>query len=175
MDLSQCLIKLNFGLLCSGLANVPIACDDFVTSYYTAINDGKNLTSFYIKPDSTSPQADISLNGRIVTDPEQLQAIFQKDVGKCTYDCQSYDCQVLNTNYNVGAPEHMLAPNKDGKKLSILLMVSGGVKYRDSAEGEVRGFSESIILVPNWNAQGPKASKGLKKWLIQSQTFRLVV
>ena len=82
---------------------------------------------------------------------------------------------MLNTNYNVGAPEHLLASNKDGRKLSILLMVSGGVKYQDSSESEARGFSESIVLVPNWNAQGPKAPKGLKKWLIQSQTFRLVV
>ena len=159
----------------SELANISIACDEFVASYYPAINDGKNLTSFYIKPNSSSPQADISLNGKIVPDPEQLQNIFQTEVGKCSYDCQSYDCQVLNTNYNVGAPENMLAPNKDGKKLSILLMVSGGVKYMDSSDSEVRGFTENFVLVPNWNAQGPKAPKGLKKWLVQSQTFRLVV
>jgi NTF2-related export protein 1/2 len=59
-------------------------------------------------------------------------------------------------------------------------MVSGGVKYFKSAadeevRDESRGFTETFVLVPHMEAQGAKAPRGLKKWLIQSQNFRLVL
>lgn len=135
------------------------------------------MTSFYLKPSPTSPvKANITLNGNIVEHPTALQAIFENQVEKSQYDAQSFDCQVLNANYNISAAEDALGPNKDGKKMSILVMVSGSVKYwKDGGDGEVRGFSETFVLVPNWEAQGPKAAKGAKKWLIQSQNFRLVL
>ncbi|KAH8598117.1 hypothetical protein B0O99DRAFT_539214 [Bisporella sp. PMI_857] len=160
------------------------AADNFVKSYYPALNNAhgrpsnhNDLTSFYIKPNAASPlQADISLNGNIISDPAKLQSTFESEVGKCYYDVQSYDCHVLNANYNVGADESRLGPAKDGSKMSIIVMISGSVKYsKENAEGEVRGFTENIVLVPNWAAQGPKAPKGLRSWLIQSQSFRLVV
>lgn len=76
----------------------------------------------------------------------------------------------------MGVDESNLGPSKDGKKMSIMVMVSGSVKYyKDGAEGETRGFTEAFMLVPNLEAQGPKAPRGTRKWLIQSQQFRLVV
>jgi len=145
-----------------------------------------NLTSFYIKPTANSPaKPDISLNGNIFTDPADVQTIFDKQVDRVHYEVQDWDCEVLNTNYNVGAEDSRLGPDKDGKKISILLMVSGSVKYWNNigSTGGVgdggepvdpRGFTETIVLVPNLAAYGPKALKGEKKWLIQSQNFRLV-
>jgi len=66
--------------------------------------------------------------------------------------------------------------HKDGRKMSILVMVNGSVKYfKENTDGETRGFTESFVLIPNLEAQGPKAAKGAKRWLIQSQTFRLVL
>ena len=133
------------------------------------------MTSFYIKPTVTC-KVDISLNGNVVADPAALQDLFENQVEKSHYDVQSFDCQVLNTNYTVGTPEGTLGPDKDGKKMSILVMVSGGVRYgKEDGDGEVRGFTDNVVLVPNWEAQGPKASKGDRRWLIQNQTFRLVV
>ena len=60
------------------------------------------------------------------------------------------------------------------------MMVSGGVKYAkggadEETRDEGRGFTETFVLVPNQEAHGPKAPRGLKKWLIQSQNFRLVL
>jgi NTF2-related export protein 1/2 len=111
-----------------------------------------------------------------VADPTQLQSIFETQVAKAHYEVQSFDCQVINTNYNVGVDESKLGPNKEGKKMSILVMVNGSVKYfKENTDGETRGFTESVVLVPNFVAQGPKAPKGAKRWLIQSQTFRLVL
>lgn len=109
--------------------------------------------------------------------PADLQTVFEKQVQKARYEVQSYDCQVLNSDYNIGAEENMLRPDKDGKKMSILVLVSGSVRYgkEGAPDGETRGFTENIVLVPNWDSHGPRSSKGAKKWLILSQNFRLVV
>ncbi|KAG9244959.1 hypothetical protein BJ878DRAFT_503758 [Calycina marina] len=144
------------------------AADDFVKTYYQALDSAKNLASFYIQA------ADIWLNGNNIPDPQQLQTFFKDKVGNCQYDAQSHDCSVLNQNCNIGAPDNALGPSSDGSKMSILVLVSGSVKYKDSSD-EARGFTESFTLVPNFEPHSQKAPKGLKKWLIQSQTFRLVV
>jgi NTF2-related export protein 1/2 len=157
-----------------------LAAEQFVETYYPALNNPtlrKNLTTFYIKPTASFPlRANITLNGNIISDPSELQFFFESQVSKAHYEVGSFDCHVLNTNYNVGAEEEKLGPDKDGKKMSILVMVSGSVKYwKDGADSEVRGFTENVVLVPNWEAQRPNAAKGERKWLIQSQTFRLVL
>ncbi|RDW64821.1 hypothetical protein BP6252_10472 [Coleophoma cylindrospora] len=150
---------------------------NFVDSYYAALNSTQGrtgLTKFYIKPTPTAPaEADISMNGNVFANPSELQDLFEKQVTKAQYDVHSFDCQVINRNYNVGADESMLGPDKDGKKMSLLVLVSGAVKYGE--DGDERGFTESFILVPNWDALGPKAPKGLKKFLVASQNFRILV
>jgi len=156
------------------------AAEQFVQTYYPSLNSSnghKHLTEFYIKPTTDSTVgADITLNGNTISNPAELQAIFENQVSKCLYEAQSFDCQVPNTNYNIGLEESSLAPNKDGKKMSIMVMVSGSVKYyKDGTEGETRGFTEIFMLVPNMESHGPKAPRGAKKWLIQSQNFRLVL
>ncbi|KAH8804637.1 hypothetical protein F5884DRAFT_859258 [Xylogone sp. PMI_703] len=157
------------------------AAQHFVDTYYAVLNDPKRrseIASFYVTPTPSSPvQADISMNGNLVASPADLQAIFEKQVAKARYEVQSFDCQVLNPDYNIGADDSMLGPDKDGKKMSILVLISGSVKYgkEGAPEGETRGFSENIVLVPNWEAHSSKTSKGLKRWLILSQNFRLVL
>lgn len=135
------------------------------------------MTTFYIKPTPTSPlKADISMNGNVLADPSELQKMFEEQVSKAFYEVTSFDCHTINTNYNIGASENNLGPDKRGKKVSILVMVSGSVRYwQDGTGGETHGFTENLVLVPNWEAHGPKAAKNERKWLIQSQTFRLVL
>ena len=59
--------------------------------------------------------------------------------------------------------------------MSILVTVSGTVKYwnEDASNGELKGFSDVVFLVPNWNTFGGKGDKRAKRWLIQNQTFRV--
>ncbi|KAE8452423.1 hypothetical protein EG329_000325 [Mollisiaceae sp. DMI_Dod_QoI] len=153
------------------------AAQDFVDAYYPALNNPKSRASiaeFYIKPVPGSPlKADIVLNGTPSTDPTEVQNIFDKQVSKAHYEVHGFDCQTINANFNVGANETALAPDMDGKKMSVAVMISGTVKYGE--EGDIRGFVDNIVLVPNWEAHSPKAPKGLKKWLVQSQNFRLVL
>lgn len=155
------------------------AAEDFVNTYYAALNGSKghaNLTSFYLKPTETRPlKPAISMNGKVLQDAAALQTAIDDQPERSHYDVQSFDCQVLNSNYNVGAEESALGPEKDGRKMSILVLVSGSVKkMKDDVGEDARGFTESIVLVPNWDAYSSKAAKGLRKWLISSQTFRFV-
>lgn len=122
---------------------------------------------------------DITLNGKVIADISELEKVFNENVDQCHYDATSFDVQVINTNYNVGAPETGLGPDKDGKKMSMLVMVSGGVRYWQDGldrpeEEESDGFVETFIIVPNRAAYSPKAPKTTKRWLIQSQNFRIV-
>jgi NTF2-related export protein 1/2 len=155
-----------------------------VETFYPTLNNPTarvHIPSFYIKPTLTSPQKpDITLNGNVIADPLEVQKIFEKQIASAHYEAQSFDCNVLNPNYNVGVDDASLGPEMDGKKMSILLIVSGSVRYSKPGEdgenrGENRGFTETFVLVPNLEAHGPKAPKGLKRWLIQSQNFRLVL
>ena len=60
--------------------------------------------------------------------------------------------------------------------MSILVLVSGNVKVGPPKESELRGFSETLVLVPNHQSTGPRRrGKHSKDWLIQSSNFRFVV
>lgn len=58
--------------------------------------------------------------------------------------------------------------------MSLMLLVSGYVKYGESREAAMRGFAETFVLVPNPEQAGGKKRKAGDGWLIQSQNFRLV-
>ncbi|KAG9239678.1 hypothetical protein BJ875DRAFT_365096 [Amylocarpus encephaloides] len=152
------------------------ASETFVNTYYPTLNKPngpKELADFYVRANPDSPlKPDISLNGNLVADPAELEAVFEKQPAKSHYEVQSFDCHVLNPNYNIGAPDDLLEPNKSGKKMSIMVMVNGSVRYGE--ETETQGFTDSVVLVPNWDALG-KSPKGKRKWLIQSQTYRVIL
>ncbi|KAG8533130.1 uncharacterized protein KY384_001913 [Bacidia gigantensis] len=109
-------------------------------------------------------------NGNIIQDPSSLQRLFEEQMPKSYYKVQDYDCHVLNPNYDGEALQG--GQTTTGKNMSILVTVSGSVKYGD--ETTPRGFSESFVLVPNLN-NADHGEKKARQWLIQSQNFRLVV
>ncbi|KAF4626612.1 hypothetical protein G7Y89_g11550 [Cudoniella acicularis] len=153
------------------------AAEAFVTSYYPALNrlSGlKDLSTFYVKNDPSSPlKPDISLNGNLITDTTELETVFERQPAKTHYEVLSFDCHTLNSNYNVGAPNDLLEMNKLGKKMSILVMVSGSVRYGEG--GETKGFTDNVVLVPNWELFGKSPKNNLKKkWLVQTQKLRVV-
>ncbi|EPQ67044.1 BgtA-21122 [Blumeria graminis f. sp. tritici] len=156
-----------------------MGAQNFVETYYPALNNSKGrleLASFYVNPaNASSAKPDITINGHIIPTPNDLQKLFETQVRRAHYDIQSYDAHVLNSNYNFGQ-EESLGPDKDGKKISITVMVSGSVRYwMEGEEGDTRGFTESIVLVPNKGSRESKIAKGTtRKWLILSQTFRLI-
>lgn len=120
------------------------------------------------------PLPAITYNGNVVPTAADMQKMFQEQVPAACYEVQSYDCQVINPNYIAANSDR--AVSTTGKNMTILVTVSGYVKYGGARDAATRGFSESFVLVPNHDVAKVKSQgKKFKDWLIQSQTFRLVV
>jgi len=152
------------------------AAQALVDNYYGAINHRrKTIAGFYVQPTPSNPRPiDVSLNGNVVTTPSEVQEIFVSQIPAAFYEAQDFDVQVINLNYNIGTPESDLGPDSSGRKMSLLVIVSGYVKYGDQRTAEQRGFTENFVLVPNFTAD-TRRNRDTKRFLIQSQNFRLVL
>ena len=152
------------------------AAQRFVETYYPALDSSKrDIAPFYIPsaamPDG-KPLPAIVLNGNVIPNPTVMQKLFQEQMPKAEYVPGDYDCHVLNPNYVVEGNQG--ASPASGKNMTILLTVSGFVKYGQSRSVDPRGFSETFVLTPNPVATKNSRSRLVKDWLIQSQNFRLV-
>jgi len=126
----------------------------------------------------------------------------QRAKGRVHYEVEGFDVHVLNPDFRAGCPEHLLEPSfsslatqqggapptqprgrggaavaerqvaQAAQKASLLLQVTGWVQYGSGKEAPRSSFEETFVLVPNWDAIGPKAPRGAKNWLIMSQSFR---
>ena len=151
--------------------NASVAATEFVQSFYPAIqNNRAAIASFYNQPTST-----ILFNGNAVTDGDAVQDIFVNQMPPAHYEVQSFDCQIINQAFPTTTAAGTKPPNqKTVKDMSLLVIVSGYVRFGESRDLPQRGFSETFVLVPNPSAEGGKG-KRKKEWLIQTQNFRLVV
>lgn len=110
-------------------------------------------------------------NGNPVADGNAVQEIFVSQMPPTHYEVQSFDCQIINKQYPTATIGRQIDPRKD---ISILVVVSGYVRFGESRDLPQRGFSETFVLVPNPSSEGGKG-KRRRDWLIQTQNFRLVV
>ncbi|KAL9025007.1 MAG: hypothetical protein Q9196_006090 [Gyalolechia fulgens] len=154
---------------------VKISTND---SYYAALNAHRNtIASFYMasaEMPGGKPLPSISFNGNQIPNAEAMQTLFEQQIPPSHYQVQCYDCHVVNPNYIAEGTQGW--PAKSGKNMTILVAVSGYVKYGDLKEAKPRGFSESFVLVPNPAVAASKQRlKNIKEWLIQTQNFRIVV
>ncbi|KAL1958724.1 hypothetical protein VTO42DRAFT_3843 [Malbranchea cinnamomea] len=160
------------------------AATEFVESFYRALETNRQTLASFYSPMVTS----ILFNGNIVADGAAVQDIFANQMPRARYEVQSYDCQIINSDYHApGTAPQAPTTGRHGsgaaaqaaKKMSLLVLVSGSVRFGDDKEardlaGE-RGFSETFVLVPNPQYESGPKGRGKKQFLIQSQNFRLVV
>lgn len=123
---------------------ILLAADIFTESFYGALNsvNGRaNITDFYVKPTAAHPaEADICMNGTTYTSPAKLKELFAKQFENVLYEDQDVDAQMINPNYNVGAEDSNLGFDESGKKMSIMVIVSGSVTFsKDGNKGMTRG------------------------------------
>ena len=129
------------------------------------------IASFYAAP--TTGDSNILFNGNTVPDGAAVQEIFDTQMPPARYETQSIDCHVINPNYMMTAnPANSKAVKSH---ISILVIVSGWVRYGEDRSDPQRAFSETFVLVPNPDAENRKGGRKVKDFLIQSQNFRLVV
>ena len=157
---------------------IPPAAEKFIDLYYEAIQSQRaTIASFYQKP-KTLPDGkvlpSIVYNGDVKADGAVMQKLFQDGMPPTYFEVQAVDAQCLNPNY---IPEGTTGGHAvSGKNLTVLVTVSGYVKFGDARTALMKGFSESFVLVPNQESTGPRTrAKQFRDYVIQSQTFRIVV
>ncbi|CAL5873754.1 uncharacterized protein PFLUO_LOCUS8036 [Penicillium psychrofluorescens] len=145
------------------------AATELVQSFYPALQSNRDaIGSFYLPTPTT-----ILFNGNPVADGSAVQDIFVNQMPAAHYEVQSFDCQIINRAYPTTTAAGVKPPAQmTVKDMSVLVIVSGHVRYGESRDQPQRGFSETFVLVPNPSSD---RAKRRKEWLIQSQNFRLVV
>lgn len=156
------------------------AAEKFIDAYYTALNGARETITTYYVPSNvlasgkTLPQ--ITINGEVVTDAAALQERFKTQMPWTHYEPQSLNAHVLNPSIT---PLDAKAGKKERERnISVLVQVSGYVRLIERKDGPMRGFSETMVLVPNTEEAGGKGTGKTgqgRQWVIQSQTFRFVV
>lgn len=146
------------------------AATELVNSFYPALEKNREAIASFYSPTPTS----ILLNGnQIEGGGAGVQKIFVEVMPAAHYETQSYDCQIINPAYPTPTAAGVKPPSEmTVKDMSILVIVSGYVRYGEGRDQPQRGFSETFVLVPNPSTERGNRRKG---WLIQSQNFRLVV
>ncbi|KAJ9143714.1 hypothetical protein NKR23_g6306 [Pleurostoma richardsiae] len=168
----------------------------FIDWFYKDINEHRPLSAYYIngnaKYAAANLTADIVINGARLAQPSEYEALLDaqraaptpapggqgaatgKQGLRVRYDVEGWDAHVLNPNFGLACPEHVLArgPDKTGSRISMAVQVTGVVHLGSGTAARSLTFSEAFVLVPNWDAQGPKGQRGAKRWLIMSQNYR---
>lgn len=156
----------------------------FLNDYYAALNHRQKLEPFYVNSCAqyTSTKADISINGAVLAGPAELQALLDRQHGDgggafVQYNLESFDAHTVNPNFNLDAPDHLLAPDKSGAKASVLVSAVGRIQYGRGPGAAEKNFTEVFVLVPNWDAfgrggGGGAGRGGARRRLIMSQNFR---
>ncbi|KAJ5708255.1 hypothetical protein N7488_008056 [Penicillium malachiteum] len=142
-----------------------------VQAFYGALNSNRELIASFYAPTPSS----IVFNGNSVADGPAVQDIFVNQMPKSHYEAQSFDSQIINPAYPTVTPTGVKpATEMTIKDMSILILVSGYVRYGEGREQPQRGFSETFVLVPN-PSKTTDRTKRHHEWVIQSENFRLVV
>jgi NTF2-related export protein 1/2 len=155
------------------------------------MNERRSLGNYYVTSSTKYTNAgtalDLVVNGAKLGGPADYEALLERQAPKTTgaggrvrFEMESFDVQVLNPSFRAACPEHLLKDEAGGnksrvtasQKASLLVQVVGVAQYGAGKEAARGGFAETLVLVPNWDALGSKAPKGLRHWLIMSQNFR---
>lgn len=156
------------------------AAEHLVDAYYGALNGARSKISAFYVPTTTLPDGrilpHISFNGELLQDSNLLQERFVKQMPWTHFEPQSVNVHVLNPSLS---PLDTSASKRDREhNMSFTVQVSGYVRLVERKDGPMRGFSDSLVMVPNKEEVGGRGTgrqgEG-KRWLIQSQNLRFVV
>ncbi|KAF2222141.1 hypothetical protein BDZ85DRAFT_283251 [Elsinoe ampelina] len=156
--------------------------EEFTDAYYNALNTARNtISSFYVPPSNISPGRDLPLitsNGTQLSDPTAFQNTFEQ-MPYTHFEIQSLNAHVTNPSItNVAAFNGKPSKRDLEQNMSLLVQVGGYVRLVERKEGPMRGFSDTLVLVPNKEEVGgrgkAKSGEG-RSWLIQTQNFRFTV
>ncbi|OAA54313.1 Nuclear transport factor 2, Eukaryote [Niveomyces insectorum RCEF 264] len=132
-------------------------------------------------------------NGNAIATSASTSSSSSNPATRVRYDVDGFDVHVLNPQFRLACPAPLqqrldAPPTGSGgasnnasqqrqlqqRAVSLLVQVTGHVQYGGGKDAPRGAFTEVFVLVPNWDvlAAGPKAPRGMRHYLIQSQTFR---
>lgn len=172
----------------------------FIDWYYQDLNDAKPLSSYYVnasnKYAAAGVTADLTINGAHLAHPAEYELLLQQQRGggatttngaaagggprsnstrgRVRHEVDSFDVQVINDDYTLGAPEHLAnqGPDRHGSRLALLVSVMGILHLGTGHDAIRKTFNEVFVLVPNWDARGRNPPRNVKRYLISSQNYR---
>jgi NTF2-related export protein 1/2 len=115
------------------------------------------------------PIPTLVFNGNVLQNGAAVQEMFENEMPPTRYTAQSIDCHVLNPQY---APEGVTLSRSAASTMTILVIVSGDVRFSEDRNDPEKKFSETFVLVPNHD-RSPRVQRQMD-FLIQSQNFRVV-
>lgn len=159
------------------------AAETLTDSYYNALNNARHTLSTFYLPTQTLPSGRslpvITYNGTQSSDPLSFQKTFESQMPYTYFDVQSLNAHVINPAITPTDPSAGATSQKDKEaNISVLVQVSGSVRLIERKDGPLKGFADTLVLVPNKEAVGAKgkAKSGEgRSWVVQSQNFRFVV
>lgn len=173
----------------------------FVEWYYNDLNEHRSLASFYVNASSKYTNAgitaDVTINGAVLASPAEYEALLDEQRGaapnkangadhsgsgsrasssalKVRYEVDGFDTHVINNDYGLACPEHILSrgPDKAGGRISMVVGVQGVVHLGAAPDTQHKRFHEVFVLVPNWDVRGRNPPRNAKRFLISSQNYR---
>jgi NTF2-related export protein 1/2 len=176
------------------------AAEGFADLFYLAINKHDALFSFYATNSKFYREAGLTaeatINGQLLpSDAETSPAVAYEELlrkqrinpatghpsGKVVYEVHNVDVQVLNPDYTFACPESVARAHKDSSgntpagaepAMQLLVQIGGSITFGAGKSARRKGFSESVVLIPNWETYRKGGSRYAKRYLIQSQNFR---
>ncbi|KAK0719708.1 hypothetical protein B0H67DRAFT_643030 [Lasiosphaeris hirsuta] len=97
------------------------------------------------------------------------------------YDVECYDAHVINPDFRFAAPPALLTDGKAhgsgesngaGVRMMVMVSVSGTVTFGLEKDAPKQHFSDVFILVPNWDVIAKHGSRGTRRYIVASQTYR---
>ncbi|KAJ8611755.1 hypothetical protein MRB53_037762 [Persea americana] len=148
------------------------ASENFVDAYYNALNGTrKEISSFYV-PATVLPSGrglpHLSINGEVLNDAAKLQEVFENQMPWTHYEAQSVDVHVMNPSMvNITSKS-----KKDHERnVSLVVQVSGYVRYHERKDGPMRGFSDNFVLVPNTEQVGGRCRRLIADTTVDCKDF----
>ncbi|KAK5110830.1 hypothetical protein LTR62_005541 [Meristemomyces frigidus] len=153
------------------------AAEHLTDAYYSALEGARStISSFYVPTTNTGrAMPSITYNGDLIADAAVFQDKWEKQMPRMHFQVQSLNTHVLN---RAMVPTDSKNKKDAERNMSFVVQVSGSVRVGEAREGPLRGFTDSLVLVPNSEQTGGRGTGKQdvgKRWLIQSQTFRFVV
>jgi len=132
-------------------------------------------------PEQTLPSGKylplITYNGAQMTSPTDFQSLYTNQMPFAYFEVQSLNATVLNPTLTPIDTEKA-RPKEVENNMSVLVQVGGYVRLMERKEGPMRGFCDTLVLVPNKEEVGGKGKDKTgegRSWVIQTQNFRFVV